>query len=253
MTWNVLTWQEKLARIGRSTWDGLLQLIYPPVCLMCARRTEAAGLPFCTDCQTALSADEHHRCRRCAATVGPFVSTETGCTRCHDEVYAFDSVLRLGPYDGALREAVLRMKHGSGEMLAECLGLLWGRSREAELRSAAADVVVPVPLHWWRRWTRSYNQCDALGYSLAATLGLPCRPRWLRRVRATTPQTRLTPAQRLVNLRKVFRARGELQGKCVLLIDDVLTSGSTASEAAAALKRQGAARVVVAVAARSHP
>jgi ComF family protein len=111
--------------------------------------------------------------------------------------------------------------------------------------------VVPVPLHWRRRLSRRYNQSDALAQRIARRLGVPCASGHLRRVQATPFQTRQTPAQRRENLRKVFRAYGRLDGKRVLLVDDVLTTGSTASEAAKVLKKQGAARVIVAVLARS--
>src|SRR5207302_1130935 len=78
-----------------------------------------------------------------------------------------------------------------GEGLAEVLAGLWA-GHAAALRATGADVVVPVPLHWRRRLTRGYNQSEALARVLAAHLGLPCRARWLRRVRATPPPTQQT-------------------------------------------------------------
>jgi ComF family protein len=163
-------------------------------------------------------------------------------------------VLRLGPYDGLLRETILRMKHSRGESLAEVLGDCWGVHAQDRLRAVGADVIVPVPLHWMRRWTRGYNQSEALAYALAARLGLPCRPSWLRRSQNTPSQVQQTPAVRRENLRGAFlaRRRPELAGKAVLLVDDVLTTGSTASEAARALRSGGAARVVIAVLAHSQ-
>jgi predicted amidophosphoribosyltransferase len=89
----------------------------------------------------------------------------------------------------------------------------------------------------------------ALARALAARLSLPCHPRWLRRIRNTPKQTAQTPTGRRENVRGAFRAprRARLRGKAVLLVDDVLTTGSTCSEAARALREAGAARVVVAV------
>jgi ComF family protein len=245
------TWHDRLASVGRGALDGLLQIVYPATCVMCKTSALAPREHFCTACEHSLTDDANERCPRCAATVGPFTALEGGCSHCRDDDFAFDGALRLGPYEGLLRDAILRMKHAAGEMLAECLGLLWGRARLAELRGAAADVVVPVPLHWWRRWSRGYNQSEALAHSLAAVLGLPCRTWALRRARLTPPQTQLTPAQRRENLRKVFRTCGLFRDQCVLLVDDVLTTGSTASAAAIALKKAGARKVNVAVLARS--
>ena len=113
---------------------------------------------------------------------------------------------------------------------------------------------MPVPLHWWRRWTRGYNQSESLGRALAARLGLPCQGRWLRRVRNTPRQVDQSAAARRENVRNAFVAQGrpDLRGKTVLLVDDVLTTGSTANEAASALRKAGAGRIVVAVLAHSR-
>jgi ComF family protein len=168
--------------------------------------------------------------------------------------FFFDGVLRLGPYEGLLREVIPRLKHWAGEGLAEALGALWAAHSEAALRELAAGLVIPVPLHWVRRLARGYNQSEALARELAARLHLPCRPGWLRRIRATPKQTEQTPSRRRTNVRGAFRVsvRAAFTGQTVLLVDDVLTTGSTASEAARALRRAGARRVVVAVLARAE-
>jgi|ERR1051326_4358331 ComF family protein len=239
-----------LLQLLDSVKTGLLDLVYPPCCMACG--SHEARPHFCSACRTALITDDVTRCPRCAATVGAFTAVQDGCTHCRDEDFAFDGVIRLGLYDGVLRQAILKMKHPSGEMLAEYIGFLWAESRQAELRALAADLVVPIPLHWLRRWSRRYNQSEAMASTLAQCLGTPSSPGCLRRIRSTPFQTKQTPAQRRENLRKVFRASGNLKGKTVMLVDDVLTTGSTASEAARVLKKQGAGRVVVAVLARSH-
>jgi ComF family protein len=130
---------------------------------------------------------------------------------------------------------------------------LWAEHLEAPLQDLHADAVVPVPLHWRRRWRRGYNQSLALAHGLAGRLHLPCRPSWLRRIRHTPEQTRQTPSARHSNVRRAFQATVNLQAaETVLLVDDVMTTGATASEAAAALRQAGASRVVVAVLARAH-
>ncbi len=239
----------RLATFGRDLAQGALALCYPGVCAACGRALPPEEIPFCKPCRTTLTSDDRPTCPRCASTVGAFTDLADGCPLCRDKAYHFEGALRLGPYDGLLRELVLRMKHASGEGLAELVGDLWAGHAAARLQQVGADVVVPVPLHWWRRLQRGYNQSEALAQSLAAHLRLPCRPRWLRRFRYTPRQTLQTPAARWDNVRGVFaaRPRAELKGKTVLLVDDVLTTGSTASEAARALRGAGAKRVVVAV------
>jgi ComF family protein len=130
---------------------------------------------------------------------------------------------------------------------------LWiGRDKQ-RFQALAADVVVSVPLHWWRRWRRGYNQSAALARGIARHLQIPCFPSWLRRLRNTPDQTLQTPAGRRENVRGAFgaRSRAHLKGRTVLLVDDVMTTGATANEAARALRAAGAARVVVAALARA--
>jgi ComF family protein len=211
-------------------------------------------VPFCAACRVTLTTDPFETCPRCAGTVGPFAHCEDGCSRCRNVPYEFERAVRLGPYDGLLREMILRLKHPTGQMLADLLGDLWAEQAGPKLRALGAEVVIPVPLHWWRRFARGYNQSEALARALAHHLSLPCRSGWLRRVRNTPQQTRQTPAGRRENVKNAFRARprAALRGKTVLLVDDVLTTGSTCSEAARALRAAGAARVVAAVLAHSQ-
>jgi ComF family protein len=179
---------------------------------------------------------------------------EGGCVRCREETYHFERTVRLGPYEGLLRELILRCKHHEGEGLAEVLGEIWAECAGDRLRELRPDVVVPIPLHWLRRWTRGYNQSEALARTLAAGLGLTILSFALRRVRNTPHQTRQAPSARRENVRNAFvvRSQAAIARKNVLLVDDVLTTGWTASEAARALRSAGASRVVVAVLARSQ-
>jgi len=243
-------WQAFTRELGR----GLLQVLFPAVCSSCHRPLPSDQHGFCEACRIALTTDPYSVCPRCAGTVGAFVHLDAGCARCRDDAYQFERALRLGPYEGLLRELILRLKHAPGESLAETLGDCWAAHAEPRLRDIGGHYVVPVPLHWRRRWTRGYNQSETLAYALAERLRVPCRPKWLRRIHHTASQVQQTPSTRRENLRGAFHARKrpELSGKTVLLIDDVLTTGSTASEAARAMRAAGAARVVVAVLAHSQ-
>ena len=210
---------------------------------------------FCSSCRSALTTDPFPSCPRCAATIGPFAfaTLTDGCPKCWHSSFRFERVLRLGPYDGLLRDVILRLKHLSGDVLAELLGELWAERAEARLREVRADAIVPIPLHWRRRWSRGYNQSLALARGLAARLRLPCRPNWLRRIRYTPMQTAKAPSARQDNVRGAFRASPRVSpGATILLVDDVMTTGSTASEAAAALRAASVGRVVLSVLARAH-
>jgi ComF family protein len=160
--------------------------------------------------------------------------------------------MRLGPYDGKLRDAILRAKHLPGELLAESIGRLWVTRDRNRFQAWNLDAVVPIPLHWIRRIERGYNQSAALADAIGGMLGLRIGRRWLRRVRPTPKQYTQSATARRDNLKGAFRATYHCgaNGLRVLLVDDVMTTGATASEAAKALKAAGAAQVFVAVLAR---
>lgn len=228
---------------------GFRQLVYPAVCARCEALLAGAADDFCPACAHVLTDDPHFTCPRCTSTVGEHADVTAGCPRCRDHHFHFDSARRLGFYDGALRDAVLSMKHRNGETLAECVGRLWARHHADRFRALGVRVVIPVPLHWWRRLRRGYNQAESLSAAIAKQLGIEHRPGWLRRVRSTGSQAQLPESARRTNVRGAFRASrsARLAGLTVLLVDDVLTTGSTASEAARALKDGGATAVHVAV------
>jgi ComF family protein len=247
------SWLDRLNTAGRTLGHGLLQLVYPGYCLLCAGRLDPERGHFCPACEAGLFVDPLRSCPRCAATVGPFTVSSAGCSVCRTELFSFDAAVRLGPYEGVRQEAVLRMKHHTGEGLAEVLGDRWAERVASRLEGLRVEAVVPVPLHWWRRWRRGYNQSAALAWGLANRLGLAFHPWALRRIRFTPSQTQQTREGRRENVRSAFRARRGtvFAGRNVLIVDDVMTTGATASEAALALKNAGAGRVVVAALTRA--
>lgn len=239
----------------RTLLSGLLQLVYPARCWVCdCWLGEQAAPLVCAGCTRALTHDPHPTCPRCSSSVGPHVQLDRGCPACRQESFAFDQALRMAPYEGQLREITLRLKRPSGEELAEVIGTLWATMMAPRLRPLGADVVIPVPLHWSRRWRRGFNQSEILARCLADALGVPCRP-CLRCVRRTDEQKlQQSASARRANVRGAFEARphADLAGKTVVLVDDVLTTGATASEAARALRVGRPARVIVAVLAHGH-
>lgn len=234
---------------------GVSQLLLPNACPVCdapegGRADFRHGL--CNECFRAVAHDPHDACLRCAATVGPHTDTTDGCLVCRSWSPRFDAAVRLGVYEGRLRDAVLRMKSAAGEGLAETMGRAFWEVARPRLRDLAIGVVVPVPLHWRRRWSRGHNQAEEVARQLAAGLGVRCAPRALRRVRHTPQQAQPSASARRENVKGAFRAisPASVAGQTVLLVDDVMTTGSTAAEAAGTLYKAGADRVVVAVLAR---
>jgi ComF family protein len=248
------SWLAALTSAARLLLQGAGQLLYPNACRLCDEPLAPDGGAFCAPCKDGLRTDPRPSCPRCAASVGPFVNLQDGCRHCRGAGFAFDVAFRFGPYEGLLRDAILRLKHHRGEVLAGHLAELWASCAADTLRAAGIDVVIPVPLYWLHRLRRGYNQSEALALALAVALGVPCRPRWLRRARATRKQHHCrSREERRENVRDAFRTRHAdlLRGQRVLLVDDVMTTGGTAHEAARPLRAAGAAQVTVAVLARA--
>ena len=152
--------------------------------------------------------------------------------------------------DGPARRLVHRLKYSDRVELARPMGE-WMARAGAELL-AEADVVTPMPLHRLRLWSRRFNQAAALAREVARVARKPYESALLERVTATRSQVGLTRRQRAENVQKAFRAaRGApVQGRRIVLVDDVLTSGATANAASRALLRAGAAQVDILVFAR---
>lgn len=242
----------------RTLARGATDFIYPPACRLCGAELPepVEGVPdpppFCEKCRGELLATRTLACIRCGAAIGPYLDPHVPCSLCRDERFAFERVIRIGVYDGVLRDACLRSKNPGSEALAAAMAeLLWACEAEA-LKAARPDVVVPVPHHWLRRFYRPHNAAETLGQVWGGRLNVPCAPHILQKCRWTRPQARLSPHERRANLRNAFRSiRVEgLAGSTVLLADDVMTTGTTAHETAKVLIAAGAARVVVAVVAR---
>ena len=132
------------------------------------------------------------------------------------------------------------------------MGRLFVEVATSQWRTEGVAVVVPVPLHWRRRWVRGYNQSAAVAREIAVALGVVFAPQVLRRIRHTPQQMQPSAAARRENVKGAFRAKASasLAGRTVLLVDDVMTTGSTLAEASKTLKDVGAGRVLVAVLAR---
>jgi ComF family protein len=231
-------------------------LIFPWSCPVCGE--EGSASPFCRSCRQALleqsARTTESACPRCALSAGPFADLRGGCAVCRDRSLGFDAALALGAYNGDIQDLCLRLKHESNAWLAPWLTDLFVEARRDAISHLPRDAwIVPVPLHWWRRWRRGYNQAEALAQGLARRLNFPVH-RPLRRLVATERLAHKGRTARAEIMHGAFHARPNrrLVGRTVLLIDDVLTTGATCGDAARALKKAGAARVVVVVIARTE-
>lgn len=231
--------------------------VYPPSCPLCGIGTEYVddhGPPvvFCHECVDRLAPIQPHSCQRCHAPVGPFLETSQGCGYCRGERYSFERVFALGVYDKQLRAACLQAKTSGGSALSAGLAGLLCLRESAALEAAEFDIVVPVPYFWTQRFRQQHHPSFTMSETISRCLKVRLGRHILSKIRKTPAQTTLTGSQRRTNLRNAFRVHGKssLTGRNLLLVDDVLTTGTTANEASKVLKQAGAGRIIVAVAAR---
>lgn len=213
----------------QSLTDGLLNLFFPwdNQCTLCTRTLIAPEHVLCCHCQARLD--------KCILTAPERISTHKPLALC---ISAFS-------FEQKARELVHRLKYRSDATVAHLLGL---HMCAALLDSPAIrdwDAVVPVPLHPSKLRFRGYNQAQLLAQEIAACYGFSMRPELLRRIKATKSQTKRTAEERHAAMQGVFEAAAEAQGLSILLVDDVLTTGATATACAEALLRAGARSVTL--------
>lgn len=238
-----------LGRLGMAALD----LVFPPVCLACHKATGGHGA-LCAACWSRIRFIERPYCER-LGTPFPY---DLGVEGLHSPeaianppVYArARAVVRFE--DGPARTLVHRLKYSDRMELAKPLGLWMARAGREIL--AEADLLVPVPLHRRRLIWRQFNQAHALALGVARASGKKVDPFVLTRVKPTMPQVGLSRAQRADNVQGAFavpeEARLSVEGRAIVLVDDVATTGATLNAAARALLRAGAKRVDVLVFAR---
>jgi len=232
--------------------EAAVSLLYPPVCTICGGNVRA-GEYLCNQCEAKAVRIVAPFCQKCSEPFEGFITSEFTCANCAHRTIHFDAAVSAYRGRGMVREIIHEFKYGRQIHLRRLVAR-WLHSAldDERLRGRRFDVVVPVPLHATRLRERGFNQASLLAELLSAQTSIPSKP-LLDRIRYTTTQTALDRSERMENLHNAFRLRknADVRGLRVLLIDDVLTTGSTLSECARVLKRAGALSVHAATAARA--
>jgi ComF family protein len=228
------------------------QSLLPSLCALCGAR---CGGAVCAPCH-AQFVTRTPRCPRCANPAGA-LDARRECAACLVLRPAFDATLAGADYLAPLDQLVLQLKFGRALALAPWFAEVVRDSVLAEPGFVLPDVLCPVPLGPRRLVERGFNQALEMARPLARHLGIPLRARLAIRALDTRAQSIVAPDQRRRNMRGVFTvaqdALAEVRGRHIGIVDDVMTSGHTLGELAAAFKRSGAARVSNLVFARTPP
>jgi ComF family protein len=225
--------------LSRQVLRFILDVLFPPVCARC----RCVGVVLCDTCSAGLIRVTGPMCARCGCQLEQHEKTgpTLECASCHRSYSPLDQMRASLFYVEPTNSLIHRFKYEGyfslGGMFAELMAESWPEWR------TPPDLVVPIPLHKKRQRHRGYNQSALIARPLAIARGLDYNDTLLLRVRHTAPQVGLGPDERRLNVHEAFEATADAQGRHILLIDDVLTTGATMRSAAETLLSRGAASV----------
>ncbi len=215
--------------------------LFPGHCLLCGSPSHRPR-DLCRDCETDLPFNRP-ACLRCALPLPADQNTPNICGACIARPPPFEFCLAPLHYKFPVDSLVNAFKHqgkfSRGALLADFL------VTELQYKNTLPELIVPVPLHWRRQFQRGFNQAAWLANYLGRRLAIPVDHSLLRRHRHTPHQQGQTRKQRLANLKGAFHLNRPVTGKRIAIVDDVMTTGSTARELAKLLVNAGAARVEI--------
>ncbi len=228
-----------------------VDLVLPHLCGLC-REPVVGGHNVCGACWPKLQFVTKPQCSCCGLPFGFDLGDAALCAKCIEHPPQFESARAALKYDDHSKQMILGFKHGDKMHLRMVLAKWMMVAGKDVLQGA--DILAAVPLHWTRLLKRKYNQAGLLSSELARLTGIAGRADLLLRCRRTTPHEQMTRAEREKNVRAAFELNpkysAEIAGRCVVVVDDVMTTGATVNECAKTLLSAGAGAVRVLTAAR---
>jgi ComF family protein len=229
--------------------NAVADLLFPRVCGFCTEPLEESEFPVCPDCWTTIRRVERPYCRQCGRPILGSLLGDYLCGTCLVENPPYLKARYAVYHEGDMRQALINFKYHEALHCGSSLAQLLIEAFHTHFETSRIDSIIPIPLHPKRLYSRGYNQVVLLGETLSSTTGIPLDRTSLAKIKDKPPQVGLPRKDRIRNVRGSFRIyrREGIEGKRVLIIDDVATTGATVDEAAGTVLRSGATRVYVLV------
>lgn len=225
----------------------ILNSLIPPRCIGCHQILHE-NQQICPECWRQVDFISEPYCQICHMPFAFESVLEQVCQYCADEPPPFVAATAAFVYGGLGAGLILRLKH-TDHLHTAALLAQWMMSGNSEMLQRC-DVLIPVPIHWTRLFSRRYNQAAVLSHAITKLCGVPTMTRVLKRIKNTPSQGQMNKLQRESNVKDVFKMTANLSGKSVLLIDDVFTTGATINECTKVLLASGVKEVLVMTAAK---
>lgn len=225
-----------------SVWE----LFFPRKCILCGTVLQKGSYGVCAGCRSKLPVIKEPRCLHCGKPIDSI--RQEYCTDCTGRTSSLDGGIALWEYTDSMRQVMADFKYGGCESDAEFFANEFAAYHSVKLQSWNIQAIVPVPLHWRKRWFRGYNQAESFAGILGQKLSVPVYTEVLKRIRYTEPQKGLDSRQRRKNLQGAFDAAKDAENRIkncttILLVDDIYTTGATLEACADVLRRLGVQRV----------
>ena len=232
----------------------LVNLFYPALCRGCGKKSTKWNQNICTSCLKRIKKRLPPFCAKCGKQIAGDPEEQNVCVDCKNDSIYFDRALSVFRYEGLLKDLIHDFKYKKMTSLSEELVAIASGFIEEHNVGKKSDLVLSIPMHRKRFLEREVNTSDILAKSMAKKLNIPYSSGALKKIKNTSPQSRLSRAQRIDNITYSFsipeKRIDEIRHKNILLVDDLFTTGSTVNECAKMLKESGSGLIEIITLAR---
>lgn len=225
-------------------WERGLEVLYPPRCPFCNEVQVVGGKKICEKCLVELPKRKPPFCMKCGKPIEK--EEQELCVNCRNRMPEFDKAYPMLLYRKGVPEALARFKYKNDRQIGKIIIQELGKETMAELKRLRIDGIVPVPMYWKKEKIRGYNQAYLLAKEMGKVLERPVYKNYLLRTVSTVAQKDLSQGERKKNIKKAFKiGKNVVELNHILLVDDIYTTGATASACARVLKEAGVGKVYV--------